>query len=169
MSYYRFPINLWMQNVTRCMPVPSNHRPLRAGAPEPGACYMRSTPESILEFLEPFFDFVDEAVDSGRSVLVHCVAGAHRAATAGCLLLMHYHQLGAKVRVHTAPTVMPTYPLHGAFTVCGCARTGCHDVHAQVATSDRAEGCAAAATRALRASRSCGVGCGWGGEYGPGV
>ena len=59
----------------------------------------RSTPESILEFLKPFFDFVDNAVDSGRSVLVQCVAGAHRAATAGCLLLMHYHQLGAKVRV----------------------------------------------------------------------
>ena len=108
MSYYRFPINLWMQNVTRCTPGPSNHRPLRAGAPEPGAGYMRSTPESILEFLKPFVDFVDEAVNSGRSVLVHCVAGAHRAATAGCLLLMHYHQLGAKVRVHTAPTVMPT-------------------------------------------------------------
>ena len=59
----------------------------------------RSTPESILEFLKPIFDFVDNAVDSGRSVLVHCVAGAHRAATAGCLLLMNYHQLGAKVRV----------------------------------------------------------------------
>ena len=25
MSYYRFPINLWMQYVTRCMPVLSNH------------------------------------------------------------------------------------------------------------------------------------------------
>ena len=71
----------------------------------------RSTPVgSILELLKPFFDFVDEAIDSGRSVLVQCVAGAHRAATAGCLLLMHYHQLGAKVRVHTAPTVMPTTP-----------------------------------------------------------
>ena len=69
---------------------------------------MRSTPElSILDFLKPFFDFVDAAVKLGGSVLVHCVAGAHRAATAGCLLLMHYHQLGAKVRVHT---VMPTPP-----------------------------------------------------------
>ena len=171
MSYYRFPINLWMQYVTRCMPVPSNHSNVRIqGLHERVHKCAHSTPVgSILEFLKPFFDFVDEAVDSGRSVLVHCVAGAHRAATAGCLLLMHYHQLGAKVRVHTAPTVMPTYPLHGAFTVCGCARTGCHDVHAQVATSDRAEGCAAAATRALRASRSCGVGCGRGGEWWGGV
>ena len=111
MSYYRFPICRWMQSVTRCTPDPSNHRPLRAGAPEPGACYMRSTPESIREFLKPFFDFVDEAVDSGRSVLVHCVAGAHRAATAGCLLLMHYHQLGAKVRVHTGIPTPPPWSL----------------------------------------------------------
>ena len=118
MSYYRFPINLWMQNVTRCMPVPSNHSNVRIhGLHERVYKCARSTPVgSILEFLKPFFDFVDEAVDSGRSVLVHCVAGAHRAATAGCLLLMHYHQLGAKVRVHTAPTVMPTPLLHGAFT-----------------------------------------------------
>ena len=112
MSYYRFPINLWMQYVTRCMPVPSNHSNVRIqGLHERVYKCARSTPvESILEFLKPFFDFVDDAVDSGRSVLVHCVAGAHRAATAGCLLLMHYHQLGAKVRVHTAPTVMPTPP-----------------------------------------------------------
>jgi len=71
MSYFRFPINLWMQEVS-------------------------GTPESILHFLKPFFDFVDRAVESGCSVLVHCVAGAHRAGTAGCLLLMHYHQLAAK-------------------------------------------------------------------------
>ena len=72
------------------------------------ALHARSTPESILDFLKPFFDFVDKAVDSGGSVLVHCVAGAHRAGTAGCLLLMHYHQLAAKVRVDT---VMPMPPM----------------------------------------------------------
>jgi hypothetical protein len=54
MSYLHFPINLWMQSER-----------------------VTGTPESILHFLKPFFDFVDRAVDSGRSVLVHCVAGAH--------------------------------------------------------------------------------------------
>ena len=159
MSYLRFPINLWMQTVTGCTPGPSNHSTLRA-RPAPRALHARSTPESILDFLKPFFDFVDKAVDSGGSVLVHCVAGAHRAGTAGCLLLMHYHQLAAKVRVDT---VMPMPPPHGALTctcTCGCARAGGHRVHAKLATSDRAEGCAAAAAHALRASRWCGVGCG---------
>ena len=72
MSYYRFPINLWMQYVTRCMPVPSNHSNVRIqGLHERVYKCARSTPVgSILELLKPFFDFVDEAVDSGRSVLV---------------------------------------------------------------------------------------------------
>ena len=88
MSYLRFPINLWMQRVTGCTPGPSNHSTLRA-RPAPRAIHARSTPESILDFLKPFFDFVDKAVDSGGSVLVHCVAGAHRAGTAGTACLMH--------------------------------------------------------------------------------
>ena len=110
MSYYRFPINLWMQYVTRCMPVPSNHSNVRIqGLHERVYKCARSTPVgSILELLKPFFDFVDEAIDSGRSVLVHCVAGAHRAATAGCMLLMHYHQLGAKVRVQQCTRHLPS-------------------------------------------------------------
>ena len=166
MSYLRFPINLWMhsQRVTGCTPGPSNHSTLRARpAPQTRHTWLRSTPESILHFLKPFFDFVDRAVDSGRSVLVHCVAGAHRAGTAGCLLLMHYHrdhQLAAKVRVHAAmPTDSPTPHPSPRLDMWACARAGRHYVHAKFATGDRAEGCAAAAARALRASRWCGVGC----------
>jgi hypothetical protein len=89
MSYLRFEINLWMQRVN-------------------------GTPESILHFLKPFFDFVDRAVDSGRSVLVHCVAGAHRAGTAGCLLLMHYHQLAAKDATTCMRSLRPVTEPKGA-------------------------------------------------------
>jgi len=118
MSYLRFPINLWMQRVTGCTPGPSNHSTLRA-RPAPRALHARSTPESILDFLKPFFDFVDAAVESGQSVLVHCVAGAHRAGTAGCLLLMHYHQLAAKVRT---PSCLPTPPRAALIRACTRAR-----------------------------------------------
>ncbi len=37
--------------------------------------------------------FIDEALVRGQSVLVHCLAGAHRAGTTGCLCLMHYEHL----------------------------------------------------------------------------
>ena len=132
MSYLRFPINLWMQRVTGCTPGPSNHSTLRARpAPQTRHTWLRSTPESILHFLKPFFDFVDRAVDSGRSVLVHCVAGAHRAGTAGCLLLMHYHrdhQLAAKVRVHAAmPTDPPTPPPPTPPPALTCGRARAQD------------------------------------------
>ena len=37
----------------------------------------------------PLFAFVDAALARGASVLVHCLAGAHRAGTSGVALLMH--------------------------------------------------------------------------------
>ncbi|CAJ1362171.1 unnamed protein product [Effrenium voratum] len=33
----------------------------------------------VLEFFLPVFQWIDEAVSSGHSVLIHCLAGAHRA------------------------------------------------------------------------------------------
>lgn len=44
---------------------------------------------SILEFFDPMFRFVDEATEAGGSVLIHCVAGAHRAGTTACAYVMH--------------------------------------------------------------------------------
>ena len=44
---------------------------------------------SILAFFAPLFEFVDAATATGASVLIHCIAGAHRAGTSGCAYLMH--------------------------------------------------------------------------------
>ena len=64
-SYLRFPISFWSRQV-------------------------KDTDQSVLDFLSPLFTFVDAALKSGRSILVHCLAGAHRAGTTGVLLLMRY-------------------------------------------------------------------------------
>jgi len=45
--------------------------------------------DNILLFFKPLFDFIDEAVSGGGNVLIHCVAGAHRAGTSTCAYLMH--------------------------------------------------------------------------------
>ena len=77
---------------------------------------------SILKFASKLFTFIDSALEQGQSVLVHCLAGAHRAGlyirfstdfdmtllnslrrnlwshasgTTGCLCLMHYADLPA--------------------------------------------------------------------------
>jgi len=39
-------------------------------------------------FWAPYFDFIQESLNSGHNVLVHCLAGAHRAGTAGIAALM---------------------------------------------------------------------------------
>ena len=43
----------------------------------------------IQGFFHRAFEFIDDAVGSGAHVLLHCVAGAHRAGTMGCAYLMH--------------------------------------------------------------------------------
>ena len=71
---------------------------------------MREQPAStsqIAAFIRSAFAFVDGALARGESVLVHCLAGAHRAGTTGCLLLMYKHSLGAQDAIKAAKTLRP--------------------------------------------------------------
>lgn len=61
----------------------------------------------ILRFVAPCFEFIDRALAAGGSVLVHCLAGAHRAGTTGCLLLMYKAQLGQHDAVRAAKKLRP--------------------------------------------------------------
>eukprot|EP01006_Ploeotia_vitrea_P056686 TRINITY_DN68118_c3_g1_i1.p1 TRINITY_DN68118_c3_g1~~TRINITY_DN68118_c3_g1_i1.p1 ORF type:complete len:196 (+),score=7.17 TRINITY_DN68118_c3_g1_i1:27-614(+) len=49
----------------------------------------RGPPAAVLKFFTPVFEFIDAALERGESVLVHCLAGAHRAGTTGIAYLMH--------------------------------------------------------------------------------
>jgi len=46
--------------------------------------------EGTWTFWEQYFAFIQESLSSGHNVLVHCLAGAHRAGTAGIAVLMLY-------------------------------------------------------------------------------
>lgn len=61
----------------------------------------------ILSFLTPVFEFIDGAIAKGGSVLVHCLAGAHRAGTTGCLLLMHKARMPVIEAVRAAKRLRP--------------------------------------------------------------
>lgn len=61
----------------------------------------------IVAFMRTLFAFVDGALAKGESVLVHCLAGAHRAGTTGCLLLMYKHKLGAQDAIKAAKSLRP--------------------------------------------------------------
>ena len=49
----------------------------------------------LADFIRPLFDFVDGALAKGENVMVHCLAGAHRAGTSGVALAMYYLRLSA--------------------------------------------------------------------------
>merc|ERR1712232_1465388 len=65
LTYFQFNLGLWRQV---------------AGVTDGG--------DGTWRYWEPYFAFVFESLASGQNVLVHCLAGAHRAGTAGIAMLM---------------------------------------------------------------------------------
>ena len=69
---------------------------------QPGFTYLRfsignsyyspfdvKTKEGVLRFLNPMLHFIEEKTGKGENVLVHCLAGAHRAGTTAIAWLMY--------------------------------------------------------------------------------
>ena len=61
---------------------------LRYGISENMYAAPTETPEDILKFFAPAFNFIDRALEKGNNVMVHCLAGAHRAGTTGVAYMM---------------------------------------------------------------------------------
>ena len=51
------------------------------------------TTEGILRFMNPAFHFIEEKTNNGENVMVHCLAGAHRAGTTAIAWLMYAHRI----------------------------------------------------------------------------
>ena len=71
--------------------------------------------EQLTKFLQPMYDFVDSCVAKGESVMVHCLAGAHRAGTTGCILLMYKAGLSAMAAIAAAKRLRPVIDPIGRF------------------------------------------------------
>ena len=82
LKYYRFPVSDWRAQLDR-----------HGGDME--------------KFLAPLWTFIDEAGAQGTNVLVHCLAGAHRAGTTGCAILIRYGKMDASQAVRTAKQLRP--------------------------------------------------------------
>lgn len=46
------------------------------------------SPAGVISFFEPAHTFIDNALEAGHNVMVHCLAGAHRAGTTGVSYMM---------------------------------------------------------------------------------
>lgn len=66
-----------------------------------------ATHHGVLEFFQPVFDWVDEAVAGGNSVLIHCLAGAHRAGTTGVAYTMHAANLDSRTAIAAVQACRP--------------------------------------------------------------
>lgn len=53
------------------------------------------------------FEFIEEAIANGQNVLVHCLAGAHRAGTTGVACLIHFAKLNVEEAVVIAKRCRP--------------------------------------------------------------
>lgn len=75
---------------------------------------LKTSHKGVLEFFSPVFDWIDKQVSEGRSVLIHCLAGAHRAGTTGTAYVMHAakvydHSEAIKACQQCRPIVNPIY------------------------------------------------------------
>ena len=69
--------------------------------------HVSGSPAKLSQFLGGFFAFMDAALSKGESVLLHCLAGAHRAGTAGVLVLMHKDGLDVEDAIRAAQALRP--------------------------------------------------------------
>jgi len=57
------------------------------------------THRGVQEFFLPVFEWIDLQVGQGRNVLIHCLAGAHRAGTTGVAYTMHATNLDHRTAI----------------------------------------------------------------------
>merc|ERR1719401_591555 len=76
---------------------------------------VRDGGDGTWSFWEPLFSFVVQNLNEGNSVFVHCLAGAHRAGTAGVGLLMLLCNWGPQEAVVAAKQLRPAIDPIGGF------------------------------------------------------
>ena len=76
---------------------------------------VNKTDESLVKFISPALEFIMQAILKGENVLIHCLAGAHRAGTMGIISLMFFASLHLKEAVPTAQRLRPVINPIGMF------------------------------------------------------
>eukprot|EP01060_Flectonema_neradi_P039730 TRINITY_DN8862_c1_g1_i1.p1 TRINITY_DN8862_c1_g1~~TRINITY_DN8862_c1_g1_i1.p1 ORF type:complete len:199 (+),score=8.69 TRINITY_DN8862_c1_g1_i1:128-724(+) len=64
-------------------------------------------PEVVRNYFGQVFAWIEQATDNGRSVLIHCLAGAHRAGTTGTAFLMYATGMSDVEAIRSAKKLRP--------------------------------------------------------------
>jgi protein-tyrosine phosphatase len=78
-KYFRFPISHWWRE-----------------AKEISSSNVEAADQAAIKYFDRLFDWADPVLARGENILVHCLAGAHRAGTTGVVYLMHLEKLRFK-------------------------------------------------------------------------
>ena len=81
----------------------------------PGKIHRPQLAPLLPALFQALFAVIDGALAKGESVLVHCLAGAHRAGTTGIMCLMHYAGMSSLEAVPTAKRLRPVIDPIGRF------------------------------------------------------
>lgn len=71
--------------------------------------------QKLTDLLRPMLEFIEAALSQGGSVLVHCLAGAHRAGATATICLMHFGGMSANQAEVSARSLRPVIQLIGDF------------------------------------------------------
>jgi len=111
-TYYRFFVSFWWR--------------------EPNM----ETNAGVLRFFQPLFDFVDGQISQGKSVLIHCLAGAHRAGTTGVGYVMYKKKLSFLSALTLCKSKRPIIDPFGQLQdLCRKLETALEDQRAKEASS----------------------------------
>ena len=77
---------------------------------------VQRTHEGVYDFFMPVFSWIDSQVAAGHSVLIHCLAGAHRAGTTGVAYTMHASNLDHKTAIGACKMCRPAVDPIGDLT-----------------------------------------------------
>ena len=69
----------------------------------------------IQQFFAPLFCWIDQATANGHNVLIHCLAGAHRAGSTAIAFLMHAHGMNVREATIAAKRCRPCIEPLGGF------------------------------------------------------
>mmetsp|Transcript_13505 Transcript_13505/g.36430 ORF Transcript_13505/g.36430 Transcript_13505/m.36430 type:complete len:218 (+) Transcript_13505:92-745(+) len=72
--------------------------------------------DGVFPFFKPVFEWIDNATAEGRSVLIHCLAGAHRAGTTGVAFTMHAANLDHRTAIAACKACRPAVDPIGDLT-----------------------------------------------------
>eukprot|EP01052_Picozoa_sp_SAG31_P014021 SAG31_NODE_859_length_11432_cov_5.450631_1_plen_305_part_00 len=130
-NYWRFCCSADSQLVAGCPGCQS----ARAHCTDRSHTRLIESNDGMQQFFAPVFRWIDQATENGHSVLIHCLAGAHRAGTTAIAFLMHAHGLDSREATIAAKRCRPCIdPLGGFAGLLVRLDEANHRQHAHVAS-----------------------------------